>query len=600
MRRTVMVAVLTAAFMLPATAAFADHVPPNIGAPTGLPADNPSKQVGDWRFLANLPAGPGAVLPLGVDWEPFSRGDKSYVAFSSMTMGITIVDVTDPLHPVRVSDYASAFGCPTGAAEALAGGAEEPGNVVGWENDLSITPDGMIGILGTDEITTPSGRCHDPAGGGLELVDMSDVANPRTLHLTRNAGQAHSVTVDPKRPWLAYLSTSDSSDLIEVVDFRSCLGGVAQIDRCKPHVARAVLDERRLPGLPHDVSQPGQGLVGRTTGAPPPPPQNDALTSGCHDIRFRGDRIYCAALGASVIIDISGVLDANGNLRGTDLTAAGSGSCTTIDANAVRAAGVKVTDCSGWTEEEFDKRGAQAIPMRFVGLVKHDGSKPPDQDIEIAHQAEAIDGGKIMFITDERGGGLNAGPDECPAGGVWFYDIRDEGRPRLMRQPDGKPAVFITQNFVQTNANCTVHYGTEFDNEHVLVFAWYTQGTHVIKYTPDYSTTPATIRFEEVGTYIPALASTWTSKGLIRNPEDPDEIVIYTTDISRGMDVLTFKYPAPLVAAAAKPRVLSETKGRNLPRSGTGEPVTAGLALLAVAALVIRALNRASLRRVQI
>lgn len=567
-RRTIVTLALAVAFVAAAASpALADHVSARTGAPAGIPADVPTLEVGDWRFLRNFGAGPAGVPPLGVDWEPFTRDGRTYFVASSMTMGLTVLDVTDPLNPTRVSDYASAFGCAQSgleyAAEALADGDFDAGDAVfatmaGWENDLSITPDGKIAIIGTDA----PGRCHDPGGGGIELVDLSDVAHPRLIHLVRTRGMAHSVTVDPGHPWLAYLSTSDGNTGVDIVDFRTCLGGAAKKDECRPAVARAVFDDAWTKGTETPSSL------------------------GCHDIRFRGNRAYCAAINASIILDTAGVLDAAGKLTGTNLAAPGiAEACPLIDAHPVTAPGAKVTDCSGWTESAFPSRGARSVRIRLVGAVHHGGtqtSKPGSEDVQISHQAEAIAGGRIMIVTDERGGGFDRGT--CPSGGIWFYDITDEAHPKLMTTPDGSPGVFLTEHTVPTGANCTVHYGTQFADENLLVFAWYTQGTHVIRYTPDFAKDQ--ISFEEVGVYVPAGASTWTAKGLVRNPDDPDELIVYTTDIMRGFDALAVRVPKQASALPPPAKVKGSTEARPLPETGTTAPWATSSVLLALAGVL--------------
>ena len=75
-----------------------------------------------------------------------------------------------------------------------------------------------------------TGRCHDPEGGGLEIVDISGIEReglePREVHLTRHVGTSHTVTVDATRPWLVYnnSSTFDGNAWIDVLDIRTCLG----------------------------------------------------------------------------------------------------------------------------------------------------------------------------------------------------------------------------------------------------------------------------------------------------------------------------------------------------------------------------------------
>lgn len=564
--------VVAAWFMVAAPAARADHVPPSQGTRTGLPADVPLTQKGDWRFLANLPNGPAHVPWAGADWETFTRNGRRYVVASSTGWGLTIVDATDPTAPVWVSSYSSASSCPHNTARYVPDNVEK-GHVVGetflgvqggWENDMDITPDGRFAVIGTDG----PGRCHDPLWGGAELVDLTDVANPRLVHLVRTRGDAHSISIDRGHPWLIWTSTSDGDTLTEIIDFRTCLGGAGERDRCRPVVARA--------DFPDEWTVPVAGK-----------PEN---AQGCHDIKFRGMRAYCGAIGASIILDTGGVVDASGDLTGTHLTDPSyAHHCTLEDADPVTAPGVKVTDCSQVTEEMFRDSGAKTVAVGLVSSVHHGGSrttKPPDQDVQISHQAEAADGGRIMFVTDERGGGLQ--PYDCPAGGVWFYNITDERHPRLMRQPDGSPGVYLAKTYTQTTPNfCTVHYGTQFGDENIMIFAWYSIGTHVFRFVPDYAHN--VIRFEEIGVYTPAAANTWTSKGLMRNPADPDEILIYTADVNRGIDALALR--APRVQAPAAPVVRGARHARTLPDTGVGGAPDMAWLLLTVAALAAR-LNR--------
>ena len=46
--------------------------------------------------------------------------------------------------------------------------------------------------------------------GGLEIVDITDIASPVEIGLTSHIGEAHTVNIDPRRPHIAYAVTSDS------------------------------------------------------------------------------------------------------------------------------------------------------------------------------------------------------------------------------------------------------------------------------------------------------------------------------------------------------------------------------------------------------
>lgn len=569
-----MLVVAGAGIVVPASAASANHVPPQPVPDTGLPLAASAITVGDVRSIATIPAAQAPAAPLG-ETPPFVRDGRTYTITSSMWYGLQVVDVTDPLSPSIVGTYAASTVCASYAEMVALGG--DPTDVLaaqgGWENDLAFTPDGRIAILGSDA----GGRCHDPVGGGLELIDVSDVTNPRTLHLTRNVGMAHSVTIDPERPWLAYTSTSDGADLIDIIDFTSCLVGVAQLDACKPAVARAVFDAAFYP----QIARPEGG---------------DYVGQGCHDLRFRGDRAYCAAINATLIFDTSKVIGPDGRLTGTHLTE-GPNACTVEEAPLMRASGVMVTDCFGWTEQAFAERGALPVTLPLVSFVRHGTGGETGDDISIAHQAEAIADGRIMMVTDEVGGGLS-NTDGCPGGGVWLYDITDETRPRLMRQPDGSRAVWVTPTNLPGTAHmsCTIHYGSEFADENLLVFGWYLNGWRVVRYDVDFTTTPATVSFTEVAAFAPAGGEVIQAQGFARNPEDPTELVVYAADWFRGLDVMGVELPRITRAAAfevpgPEPRVKGTRE--ELPGTGAADPVSVALALLLSALAIGNRLRRA-------
>jgi hypothetical protein len=174
-----------------------------------------------------------------------------------------------------------------------------------------------------------------------------------------------------------------------------------------------------------------------------------------------------------------------------------------------------------------------------------------------------------------------------------------------MVQPDGSPGVFRTKNnipsFGGNNPNCTVHYGREYADENLLVFAWYTNGTRLFRYVPDFTKTPAQITFEEIAAIAP-ISSTFDAMGLQRNPADPEELLVYTSDVARGIEVFGVKTPRLTRAAAfgpptvppapAPPKVGGTKSTRGLAGTGLPDPATTGFALLALALAVRRILLR--------
>lgn len=601
MRAPILITVVLVTILGAAVVTRADHVPVPASAPAGFPADQPypvNGRSGEWRFVANFPMGPGTVAPLGTDVERFVRGGKIHTIVGSMTLGFRVfrydlLSLTS--RPVPVSDYSSAFGCPNATPEALIANKVEGdedlsdaiGAVSGWQDDVQVNADGTLVSLATDA----DGRCHDPAGGGVELVDISNLADPTLFHLVRNFGEAHNTTID-KRRGLIYISSSDTQlNAIDIVDFRSCVPPATDPVRfaaCRPKMVRFQFPvAHTLGGQPVNVPaafKDARFPEGLTAGA------FDKSNNGCHDITVQGDFMYCAAINATVIFDLSGVTQRNikpatrkdgGNcvsltdpacqLTGTHLTSqamidqdkdpAAAGlppACPIVDGEPVMGKRQSVTNCEIWARptagtqqsryenDDFMRANLRNANIKIVSVIQHGGTSTPlgpRQDISISHESDPTEDGKILIITDERGGGLTNVCDGAPpdgGGGAWFYDIRDKRRPKLLKQPDGTNGVFISTN-TPVAGNCTIHVITQVPGTNVIVAAWYIEGTHVFGFQPDLG--KGTVRFTELGHYIPGsfvLPNTWTSYPV---GISGGVLFIQTGDMTRGTDVLAFTLP---------------------------------------------------------
>lgn len=544
MRRP-LIAVIAAGVLLAApTPALANHATGTLSNPVPAPLDGqPTVQVGKWSFIANFPAGAGNEAPIGVDVEPYSRvidgQKKNFLIASSTTMGFSIFDVTDPATPTRVGDYGSAVCGPEAQVQqmidALANGKDFAtsgaalGVTHGWEDDIQVTPDGKIAILGQDA----PGRCHDPASGGMELVDISDPAHPSLLGLVRLTAESHNTTIDLDRPWIAYNSNSDTADnnFIDVVDFKSCLA--LDPAKCLPHVARYQFKDSWTAG----------------TESPTP--------SACHDLTYKLHELWGACINTTLVLDPSGVWK-HGRLSGTDLTdaaAVGKDNACGLAAPSPEAmiSGIQVVDCTNWTLDAWKKAHLDNVDIKKKILIRHGGfnldeDSPPRKDIQVSHKADPGYGGKLLYVGDERGGGTNTAPGKCPGGGVFFYDIRDPKHPVVAKTPKGKNAVFFPRKdrFVQTQgSNCTAHIFWEWKPEgHLVSIAWYSSGTQVFRYRANFKTHPATVQFYNRKSYVPPGASTWTSR-IYDEKTTADGRVLYfvATDIARGFDFFTLTLP---------------------------------------------------------
>jgi hypothetical protein len=555
----------TVAVLAIATPAAADHVVTDAATPTGYPADTPVARTGEWSFLGNFSMGPSGMQELGTDVELFTRDGKPHTIVGSATLGFRLFRYDDVgAKPIPLGDYASAFPCaifgPATIIQNKLEGDEDVSDTLaisGWQDDVAVSGDGMIAGIATDA----DGRCHDTAGGGIELVDVSDLSRPRLFHLTRHFGEAHTLTIDDARG-LVYVSSSDTQlNAIDIVDFRSCVPPASDLNRflaCRPVVARYQFPVPHAANVPAQFKDP-RYPDGLTAG------RSSTDNNGCHDITVQGKYLYCAAINATVIFDVSKVIQ-GGVLTGTHLTDAAMvtahkepsvtdvpAACEVKDGTPGVGRPGSVTDCDVWNRptsgdqlsryaaDDFMRanlRNANLVPL---AVIQHDGrstTKPPEEDISISHESDPTEDGNILMITDERGGGLTnvCGPGSRGGGGAWFYDIRSKSKPKLLKQPDGTNGVFISDR-ADLPGNCTIHVIQQVPGRNVIVAGWYIEGTHVFSFAPDLKA--GTVSFNELGHYIPGgtAPETWTSYPI---GMQEGRLTIQTGDMTRGTDILSF------------------------------------------------------------
>jgi hypothetical protein len=520
----------------PAVPAAAHHTDPRtpLAPVNGSPAEGMQRGAGTWTHIDNFPGGANNALSGGgTDLEFFSpAGTKDvFGAFGTLgqdqvgSIGQRILRLTQGgrVLPTWVADHGSAH-CET-----------DNTSVTGLQHDSQISQQNGVTLL--TDTTDALGRCHDPDGGGIEIVDVSKIADPsfapREVHLVRFAGYSHTHTADGRNPGIVYNSSSDFSgrNWIDVMDMRSCFGSSSwsqnrRAAECRPSVhrinLRASWTQQREPG-----------------------------SASCHDITYDRGRLYCAGLNATVILDVSGMFNRSGGVKGTALP------CPVVDGTRTNA---RVTDCGAMEAD----RTEQATGWRFLGTFQHPGRDcgPPgtdvrtcnsnnqvrsDDGVSVSHEADPTPDREFMFVTDERGGGVVPPGSSCAPGidnpfgngGAHAFDISDPSDITYATTPEGRKSVYISDAVVPAETFCDIHVIEQVPGEQRLIAAYYSQGIKIVDYFVD---AHGDLQFREKSSFTLPNANTWSAEDFkIRdNADGTRTYFIAADDIHRGIDVVSW------------------------------------------------------------
>lgn len=556
----------------------ADHTDPRTElAPTeGTTDEGLERGEGTWEHLRNFRGGASPALTGGgTDTEfftPKGTGDI-YGSFGTLgqdtagSIGQRIIRLTENgvVEPTWVADHGSAHCEPNS------------GSVTALQHDTQVAQRGRVSLL--TDTTDQTGRCHDTAGGGIEIVDMTRVhrpaAKPREVHLVRFAGFSHTNTVDGQRPWIVYNSSADFSgrNWIDVMDMSSCFGRASwtraeRIDACRPVVSRIQLDPKWTQQRDQDTGKLEEG------------------SATCHDITYSRQRLYCAALNSTLILDVSDLVRRDGSVRGAPL------SCTLADGTVTKA---KVTDCSA-----TDDAKQRATGWRFLGKINHPGrdcgapedarncntnlQERSDEGVAVSHEADPTRDRRFMFVTDERGGGIVPPGASCAPGienpygngGAHAFDISDPSRIRYARTPSGEKSIFISDAIVPDPTFCDIHVLARVRGEQRFIVGYYSQGIKIVDYFIDGQ---GRLQFHERASFTLPGANTWAAQHfLIKKNEDGSRTYyIAANDIHRGIDVVS--WTGPPNPEGSKPPEQTGDKVSNSGLLGASVLVLAGAAL---------------------
>ncbi|HEV2999758.1 MAG TPA: hypothetical protein VGW75_03375 [Solirubrobacteraceae bacterium] len=585
MRRLVSLTVLVLLALAAVAAAHElDHAPPAFVEPAG-PLSSEVRAGGqdaEWELITTIPTGNPHT-----DLDFFTIGEDTYMSAGTLGVGPnaggqTIVRLTEKgvVNPTYVSSHPSAA-CPGVFTSAT-----------GLQHDVEATPKGNafqqqpnLHVARGDaqllvDSTDAPGRCHDngDAGipntvqgvpipgrdpvpnGGLELIDVTDVKQPKELALISHIGNAHTVNVDPKRPHIAFDvtqdgvtnnpqtglrnnetdgSTSNALDGFEVIDMSSCMNFAPRTSleekraRCDPKVYRYRYPEARM-ATSHQYP--------------------NALQS-CHELEiYPDDRIACASITSTILFDLSNAFDDNGTPtnylddrpRGTPLPCKRRESSSRDVVPGLKT-GAPVIDCVvgsvGGKDQplrvsEWKKIGSPSLEgVEWLGTVPHMGFSGTETivtgprgsaiDVLAAHESELTQSGRYVITSDERGGGIVPGGASCSPGvdnpigngGMHFFPVAKftKDTPLTTEQadklhaltPQGQKAVYrATIRTEPQGSICTAHVFQQIPGQNRIFMGWYSQGTQVFDFTEN---DDGTVSLREAGWFTPEHADTWVS-----------------------------------------------------------------------------------------
>ena len=399
----------------------------------------------------------------------------------------------------------------------------------GWENDVQVRGNMMLatydGVNGEDSTasTCLKTRYPDAHGQGVDIYKLVFDARAATFDVQLATcvadppGGAHNASLNPNGKWLA-ISNCCSDWAIDVVDLRNIDSGEAVhryrlIDEGK---AGATTCPAGVTFTCVVMANPG-GSSARGTWRP-------------HDVHFSssGSIGYVAAINSTWIVDFSRVLD--GTVK----------------------------------------------PISVIPNIHHGGTLDDPHNIEISHQADVSKDGKILVVSDERGGGLtNTGCNTDPSGvigGLHFFALGPiEGRPATKlatpAHPVGLGDYFIPNPTMapdplqaavdalpRLERACTAHVfrlggngstspgpiqkgydGVSRLSSRLMSEAWYGAGVWMIDFSGPASTTdgiaedPRTTWGNTLGWNVMPGADMWSAKEYKGS--------IYSGDMLRGFDV---------------------------------------------------------------
>jgi hypothetical protein len=437
----------------------------------------------------------------------------------------------------------------------------------GWQNDIQVRGNVAVatfdGVSGEDSSASACLKEKNASGQGVDIYRLDyDAATAKyavalITCVANPPGGAHNSTLHPSGNWLA-ISNCCSDWAVDVVDLRRLEDGKAALHKRLIDGSK-ITDRTRCPAGAHFQCVEVFG-------------ERQANADGKwrpHDVHFSDDgtKMYVAAINSTFIVDVSRVM--SGRVRTLALI-------PNSDGNA--------------------------------------GDTP--NDLTTSHQADVSPDGKILVVSDERGGGINEtrcneDPDGM-MGALHFYALDDvKGVPATRHASHSNPVklgIYVNPSpnarsdalapavalLPRTERGCTVHVfriggngsvspgpaangldGVSRLSSRELVTAWYGGGVWMVDFggrpsnadgiAEDRRTTWGNTR----GWVIMPGADTWSAKEY--------KGAIYAGDMLRGFDVYRIGDGASKESSSQSPVPLPVAPPVSVPGIGIPAPALPGL-----------------------
>lgn len=318
----------------------------------------------------------------GTDVEFSSRTDstgkvRDYAFVGTIGGGLRIFDVTDPLHPVRAGGY----------------------NVPGYQGDIQVRGNiatiSYDGVSGEDSTGSVCLKTQYPGanGQGIDIVHLE--YNPATARYVTSSvtcvanppGGAHTNTIHPTSRFIAISNPGDYA--VDIIDIR----GITLNKRAR-HMLR-IIDQTRFNSTRCPTGAGFKCVIAKNPNGTLPKNADGAPRNlfRPHDVSFSrdGNIMYVAALNSTFIMDVSRL---NRPLSTVEL----------------------VVPTLSIIENREDKNYTRP---------------ETSNDIFLSHQSDVTPDGKMLVVSDEKGGGVqntecNENPgDKKLIGALHFYALAD-------------------------------------------------------------------------------------------------------------------------------------------------------------------------------